>query len=195
MRGIHRSPVKGQRRGALMFSLICARINELVNNDEAGDFRRHRAHYEVIVNDISKLCITGHFRWERSGDGRISLTEGPSNFIGTTTQVRLSNRQWLKLKFNSLATRPKQGNSRQEPWAHSLESPVWGRNPRYNLPCVPITHIWRWFVTQCDTDPRSWWFRYTVYIFSKQTGYRMCKRVHNNKSVDTVIKVAWLFNI
>ena len=51
--GIHRSPVnsphKGQWRGALMFSLICAWINSWVNNREAGDLRRHRSHYDVIV--------------------------------------------------------------------------------------------------------------------------------------------------
>ena len=33
----------------LMFSLTCAWINGRVNNREAGDLRRHRAHYEVIV--------------------------------------------------------------------------------------------------------------------------------------------------
>ena len=53
VRGIHRSPVnsphKGQWRGALMFSLICTRINGWVNNGEAGDLRRHRAHYDVTV--------------------------------------------------------------------------------------------------------------------------------------------------
>ena len=53
VRGIHRSPVnsphKGQLRGALMFSLICAWINDWVNNREAGDLRRHRDHYDVIV--------------------------------------------------------------------------------------------------------------------------------------------------
>ena len=38
-----------QWRGALMFSLICAWINGWVNNREAGDLRRHRAHYDVIV--------------------------------------------------------------------------------------------------------------------------------------------------
>ena len=51
--GIHRSPVnsphKGQWRGALMFSLICTRISGWVNNGEAGDLRRHRAHYDVII--------------------------------------------------------------------------------------------------------------------------------------------------
>ena len=53
VRGIHRSPVnsphKGQCRGALMFSLICARRNGWVNNREAGDLRRHPAHCDVIV--------------------------------------------------------------------------------------------------------------------------------------------------
>ena len=40
---------KGQWRRALMFSLICASINGWVNNRGAGDLRRHRAHYNVIV--------------------------------------------------------------------------------------------------------------------------------------------------
>ena len=51
--GIHRSPVnsshKGQWRGALMFSLICAWINGWVNNREAGDLRRYCAHYNVTI--------------------------------------------------------------------------------------------------------------------------------------------------
>ena len=40
---------KGQWRGALMFSLICAWINGWVNNHEAGDSRCHRAHYDITV--------------------------------------------------------------------------------------------------------------------------------------------------
>ena len=54
--GIHRSSVnflhKGQWRGALMFSLICVWINGWVNNRDAGDLRRYRAHYDVTVMDI-----------------------------------------------------------------------------------------------------------------------------------------------
>ena len=53
LRGIQRSPVNSphtdQWRGALMFSLICARTNGWVNNQDAGDLRRHRAHYDVTV--------------------------------------------------------------------------------------------------------------------------------------------------
>ena len=52
VRGIHRSPVnsphKAQWRVALMFSLICW-INGWVNNRDAGDLRRHHAHYDVTV--------------------------------------------------------------------------------------------------------------------------------------------------
>ena len=62
VRGIHRSPVnsphKGQWRGALMFSLICARINSWVNNREAGDLRHHRTHYDVIV-----MWRVFHYTW------------------------------------------------------------------------------------------------------------------------------------
>ena len=61
VRGIHRSPVnsphKGQWRGALVFSLICVWINGWVNNREAGDLKRYRAHYDVIVMLVSSHLI------------------------------------------------------------------------------------------------------------------------------------------
>ena len=62
VQGIHRSPVnsphKGQWRGALIFSLICVWKNGWVNNGEAGDLRRYRAHYDVTVMalDILQSC-------------------------------------------------------------------------------------------------------------------------------------------
>ena len=49
------SPHKGQWRGALMFSLICVWINDWVNNHEAGDLRRYRAHYDVTVMKSSSV--------------------------------------------------------------------------------------------------------------------------------------------
>ena len=69
VRGIHPSPVnsphKGQWRGALMLSLICARINGWVNNREAGDLRRHQAHCDVIVMRYSTFqdSFTRPTRW------------------------------------------------------------------------------------------------------------------------------------
>ena len=59
VRGIHRSPVnsphKGQWRGGLMFSLICAWINGWINNRKAGNLRRRRAHYEIIIMNASQI--------------------------------------------------------------------------------------------------------------------------------------------
>ena len=43
------SPHKGQWRGALIFSFICAWINGWVNNRQVGVLRLHRALYDVIV--------------------------------------------------------------------------------------------------------------------------------------------------
>ena len=59
VRGIHRSPVdsphKGQDRGALMFSLICAWTNGWANNRDAADLRRHHTHYDITV--MSRTCV------------------------------------------------------------------------------------------------------------------------------------------
>ena len=53
VRGIHRWPVnsphKGKWRGALIFPLICAWTYSWANNGDAGDLRRHRAHYDVTL--------------------------------------------------------------------------------------------------------------------------------------------------
>ena len=54
----HRSPVdsphKGQWRGVLMFSLICASTNNCANNRDAGDLRRHRTHQDVTVMSLER---------------------------------------------------------------------------------------------------------------------------------------------
>ena len=64
VRRIHRSPVnsphKGQWRGAFMFSLICVWINGWVNNREAGDLIRYRAHYDVIVMGLPWIILSQH---------------------------------------------------------------------------------------------------------------------------------------
>ena len=66
VRGIHRWPVnsphKGQWCGALMFSFISAWSNSWVNNCDAGDLKRHRIHYDVIVmsgNGLSPVWRQG----------------------------------------------------------------------------------------------------------------------------------------
>ena len=75
--GIHRWPVnsphKGQWRGTLMFSMICAWTNGWVNNREADDLRCHRAHYDVTV------ILT-------KGDGNFSRNRVIS-FVGGITKL------------------------------------------------------------------------------------------------------------
>ena len=67
VRGIHRSPVnsahKGQWRGALMSSLICAWINDRVNNREAGHLRRHRAYYDVNLMLLRQCWLLRHHQY------------------------------------------------------------------------------------------------------------------------------------
>ena len=62
------SPHKGQWRGALVFSLICVWINGWVNNREAGDLRRYRAHYDVTVMSCDlRRCDTNVLQHLLSG--------------------------------------------------------------------------------------------------------------------------------
>ena len=77
VRGIHRSPLnsphKGLWRWALMFTLICARINGWVNNGEAGDLRRYLAHSDAIV--MAFWCFpvipwSTQFRTQKNADIR-----------------------------------------------------------------------------------------------------------------------------
>ena len=64
VREIHRSPVnshhKGLWLGALMLSLIYAWTNGWANNREAGDLRRHRAHFDVTVMLLFYLVYIPH---------------------------------------------------------------------------------------------------------------------------------------
>ena len=65
VRGIHRSlldsPHKGQRRGALMFSLTCAWTNHWVNIRDAGDLKRYRAHYDITLTGF--IFLTAVLSW------------------------------------------------------------------------------------------------------------------------------------
>ena len=48
----------GQWRRALMFSLLWVCINGWVNNREAGDLRRYRADYDIIVMTTAATART-----------------------------------------------------------------------------------------------------------------------------------------
>ena len=100
VRGINRSPVisphKGQWRRGLMFSLICAWANRGADNGCAGDLRRHRAHYDVIVVcNVSSYCLR-----PGSSDLRIRPTRPPSpRNLRTWAVIQLA---YLQHGFNIL---------------------------------------------------------------------------------------------
>ena len=84
-RKIHRSPVnsphKGQRRRALMFSLICW-TNGWVNNRRAGVLRRHSAHYDITVMmrnvNLTQSVASPLFDWHAAAHFRhINITRLP----------------------------------------------------------------------------------------------------------------------
>ena len=91
------SPHKGQWRGALMFSLICAWINGWVNNREAGDLRCHRAHYDVSVMARVKPNLTDDARVHNACLRH--LTPVCSRFAGNSHSMN------ILLCFNTLWSR------------------------------------------------------------------------------------------
>ena len=106
VRIIHRLPVnsphKGQWHGALMFSLICVWIKGWVNNREAGDLRRHRAHYYVIVmRNVYKQCkcavtlpvVKSFLSFLRSLNIRVPLVT-PANHVVTVSSLNDDVIKW-----------------------------------------------------------------------------------------------------
>ena len=96
VRGIHRTPVnslhKGQWRGALMFSLICAWINRWLNNREAGDLRRYRARYDVSV----MLPVPNH-NWIKC--------EQHGQFLAHSAKMISMTSKWARWRLKSPASR------------------------------------------------------------------------------------------
>ena len=75
---VRESRHKGQWRGALMFSLICTWINSWVNNPEAGDLRRHRAHCDVSVMETRLLWHFSCISWIGGWVGLCDFLWAPS---------------------------------------------------------------------------------------------------------------------
>ena len=110
LRVIHRSPVNcphtDQWRETLMFSLLFAWINGWVNNQDAGDLRRHRAHYDVYVM-WRRIVIkwSGH-PWDHFGVQRVTLVQF---WIGETGQIggfRALCKEWPQIWHTALPWLP-----------------------------------------------------------------------------------------
>ena len=102
------SPHKGQWCRALILSLVCAWINGWVNNHEAGDLRRHHAHYDITVmvsfNFINKfpnpkqiyiLCCKLIYN-------KVNIQIGPQATIQLTISLTEITQQFLSKAVGSL---------------------------------------------------------------------------------------------
>ena len=103
------SPHKGQWRGALMFSLICTWINGWVNNGEAVDLRRHRAHYDVMSKvNYGKSCYMIKRNTFMQQVGTYKMAQGDTlkwnkTPISETTVTHDIQRPYLKLSLENNA--------------------------------------------------------------------------------------------
>ena len=129
--GIHRSlvnsPHKGQWRGALMFSLICAWINAWVDNRDAGELRRHRAHFDVTVMLLcsNKLWISDKTAWHIFFIYRFSCsTFGTYTCMHTAhsiPQKHVVALRWWHHKFLGATFCISSSYNFQQLWYHSMK--------------------------------------------------------------------------
>ena len=147
-------PHKGQWHGALMFSLICVWINGWVSNREAGDLRRYRAHYDVIVmlslfithwpfHDLT-LCVFSQWRENSSSHVVLMNTNGAADVCTVVISDAAQHESHL---------------SREPWWRHQVKtfsallalctgnSPVlmswWRKGPRHQQPRYQhIASVW-----------------------------------------------------
>ena len=78
---------------SFVFSLICTRINGWVNNGEAGDLRRRRAHYDIILM-ICMCSVPGPRPHELTHWGRVThICVGNLTIIGSDNGLSPGRRQ------------------------------------------------------------------------------------------------------
>ena len=125
------SPHKGQWRGALMFSLIYVWINDWVNSREAGELRRHRGHYDVIVM-AAKLSFKRFLCW------RPFSIDISSVVISSTSIHHLFSNYWF-LHFNTHGQFVEIKTSNKEYLYHSMHLLSVSSDPSNSFKTVLIT--------------------------------------------------------
>ena len=157
VRGIPRSPVKGQWRGDLVFSLIRAWINAWVNNREAGDLRCHRAHYDVIVMHTEVIAIGQTLSLHRNRDGQLYIRfalqwrhngrDGVSNHQPRDCFLNSLFRHWSKktLKFRvtglCAGNSPEAGEFPAQMASNAENVSIWWRHHAWLTPQLLEHHV------------------------------------------------------
>ena len=92
-------PHKGQWHRALMFSLICVWINGWVNNREAGDLRRYRAHYDVMVMKTFIIHNCFWHNWHTAGVIQINCMPNNCMHFITKKNMEIKLHTWNIFKI------------------------------------------------------------------------------------------------
>ena len=177
-----------------MFTLICTRINGWVNNIEAGDLRRYRPHYDVIVMwfsiDCTVLCRLIHLSMgtKRTKSQHFSSEHYPCFghllFNKASNQqkcLRIKLRYWL-LKCRSYSDSV-DGNCSY--YFHGIQGCF--SDPSisifFRLSCYPCPIIWGWQVLTCftlityDVLYEIPVVRWTIYLTIQFIIHRSCMHV------------------
>ena len=144
MQGIHRSPVnyphKVQWRGALIFSLICARINGRVNNREAGDLRCHQALYDVIVLLVSPTVVVCSYLIFLSF--KINSSPPSATYMCHRTGSALVQVMPCCLFGAKPLTEPILNYCQLHPWEQTSVKFDWQYKTFHSRKCIWICHLW-----------------------------------------------------
>ena len=141
---------KGQWRGALMVSLICAWTSGWTNNRGTGELRRHRAHYHVTVLNIKTHSSNTYFHSAHTINALVIMwfiTQKPYPWIEPHMII-------TELVFTT--QRPAASYSRNTYGSHD-DVIKWKHFPR-NWPFVRGIHRSRWLPHSKASDAELWCF-------------------------------------
>ena len=164
-RSLVNSPHEGQWRRALIFSLICALINGCVNNREAGDLRRHQAHYDITVTLF--LANSSRWHWHNSTVSCWQIMKTSQQAMATKTPSnKISHPGYF------LTTRPLfLTNSSRCGWLHSNVSQSSVTQCWLEVPLFSI-----WLIVWLTELPWFLFFVWLIYCLTQRWGKCMKNR-------------------
>ena len=144
-------PNKGQWHRALMFSLICAWTNEWVNNRDAGDSRRHRAHYDIMLRSCRVVCnIMLLLQWRHNGHDGVSNHQPQHCLLNRLFRCRSKKTSKPRITGLCAGNSPVTGEFPAQMASNAENASIWWRH-HYNKGDPVVLHN-----TSTQHDPIVW---------------------------------------
>ena len=165
----------GQWRRALVFSLICAWINGLVNNREAGDLRRHRAQYDVTVIIIPFSLKQYHgcwfflsLRWRHNGHNGVSNHQPHHCLLNRLFGCRSQKTSKLRVTGLCAVNSPGTGEFPAQMTSNAENVSIWWRHHVIHS-CILNTMLRQWYRSQPSQSTIQHSERITLYYVARDT--------------------------